>query len=126
MAKKAVDINKSPTNNSGLEVIKIAVSKDELAYFKDTLSLLTKLTNNNRPVLNQEDTTIHGFCKIALHFICNTYRDNLFTDTNLVKKMTSNDTLREFITFRSKHMGYPVEQQVAELQSMGVLSKKVG
>lgn len=125
MVEKPVDINKSYVKEDNVEEIHIKMSKYEVDYFRDTLSLLTKLTANDKPVLSEEDTSLHGFAKIALRFICNTYRDNLFTDPNLVKRMTSDDTLREFITFREKHMGYPVDKQITELQNMGVLSKKV-
>lgn len=122
------DINKNNQENKkdrhkGI-MIHFRIPSEDYEYYSTMLSMFNSLTSNGKPVFGKF-LSMPALCKVALQFFCNTYRDNLFTDPNLVKKVHTKNTLRDVITFRSKYLNYPIDKQIADLEKMGVLKKKI-
>lgn len=127
IATNKPDINKNKIRNGMAEdnfiEVTIKVPREESKYFTDTLTLLSKLTNNNKPVLHSEPN-INEFGRIALNFLCNSYKDNVFGNPGILKKIRAERTLKQFIIYRAKYMGYPVEVQLGDLEDTGILRRK--
>ncbi|HJS64261.1 MAG TPA: hypothetical protein VJ767_05330 [Nitrososphaeraceae archaeon] len=126
--KLSTDINKnkqeSKKDRHKGRMIHFRIPSEDYEYYSTMLSLFNSLTLNNKPVFGKF-LSMPALCKITLQFFCNTYRDNLFTDHKLVKKVPNKDTLRNLMAFRSKYLNYPVDKQIVDLEKMGVLTKKI-
>jgi hypothetical protein len=111
----SIDINKNnkevkKDRHKGIRLT-VRISDEEYQYYSLMLSIFNGLTVNGKPVFNKF-LSMPSFCKIALRFICNTYRDNLFTDQGIVEKMNDVDTFIKFIKFRDKYMKNPNNNQI--------------
>jgi hypothetical protein len=97
--KNSKEVNKD--RHKGIRLT-VRISPEEYQYYSSTLSIFNGLTVNGKPVFDKF-LSMPSFCKVALRFICNTYRDNLFTDRRIVEKMNDVDTIVKFLTFRDKY-----------------------
>ncbi|MDR4512396.1 MAG: hypothetical protein MRJ93_11915 [Nitrososphaeraceae archaeon] len=66
--------------------------------------------------------SLSSFCKMALYYFCNNYRDNVFSN-NAVNKIDidDTDTFEKFLAFRVKYTNYPLDKQIEDLKKDGYL-----
>ncbi|MDR4513038.1 MAG: hypothetical protein MRJ93_15185 [Nitrososphaeraceae archaeon] len=83
------------------------------------INILYDLEAKVRPVLIM---SLPSFCKMALHYFCNYYKNNVFSYNHVIDKIDidDRDTFETFIAFRIKYMNYSLEEHIEDLKKRWV------
>jgi len=115
-------INKPPTEAERTELLEVLVSPHEKEYLTTITSILSKINMDGRTIIPKKEMS--ELIRVCLTYTCQVYQATIFADANIVKKLPNKDAIKEFMAFRKKYMGFPIDAQLTELKRMGIVKSK--
>ena len=104
MDKNRVISDKPYTDTERTELIMVRVTPSEKEYFETLATIVSQLDIDGKGTRVLKNNSLSDFVRMSLSIISNFYLNNIFSDSNVMRRLVSNKAKNKFIAFRKKYM----------------------
>lgn len=100
----------------------VFVTPFEKEFLEKLAHLLSKININGQTIIPTD--TISDLLRLCFNYTAAVYQGQIFPDSTLVTRLPDKDSIKEFMAFRKKYMGYALDAQIQQLKEMGIVRSK--